>query len=161
MRRVKKAGQEKGNQGPDEILALAQRLELQLQAIRRRLRQSLEAEFARGNLTGPQQLVMAAVVRSDGLSLKQLSERVSLAHSTVSGIVDRLEKRGMVKRRVHPSDRRVTQIAPSSMVDQFVKNRMPELTLHPLVAALRNASPAEREAVRAGIGILEKLLRED
>ena len=37
---------------------------------------------------------MRIVVRNDGISLKELSAAVNLAHSTVSGIVDRLEKRG-------------------------------------------------------------------
>jgi len=46
------------------------------------------------------------LVDSGGLSLKLLSEKVSLAHSTVSGIVDRLEKRGMVKPGVLASHRR-------------------------------------------------------
>jgi DNA-binding MarR family transcriptional regulator len=144
---------------PQEIRMLAQRLETQLQAIRRRLRQRLEAEFARGHVTGPQQLVMAALVASNGLSLKQLSEQVSLAHSTVSGIVDRLEKRGMVKRDVLTSDRRVTRIAPSDEVLRFLKTRMPALTLHPLVTALRRASPGERDAIRIGIDTLERLLK--
>ena len=141
-----------------EIRMLAQRLEIQLQAIRRRLRQGLEAEFARGQVTGPQQLVMAALVDSGGLSLKLLSEKVSLAHSTVSGIVDRLEKRGMVKRLVLAGDRRVTRITPSDEVLRFLRTRMPELTLHPLVKALRQATLAERNAIRAGIDTLLKLL---
>ncbi|MGA8271935.1 MAG: MarR family transcriptional regulator [Candidatus Sulfotelmatobacter sp.] len=144
---------------PQEIRALAQRLELQLQAIRRRLRQSLEAEFARGKVTGPQQLVMAALVDSGRLNLKQLSEKVSLAHSTVSGIVDRLEKRGMVTRHILGSDRRVTRITPSDEVLHFLRTRMPELTLHPLVKALHKATSAERKAIRTGIDTLEKLLQ--
>jgi DNA-binding MarR family transcriptional regulator len=41
----------------------------------------------------PQSAVIQAVVKHDGISLKDLSREVSLAHSTVSGIVDRLEKR--------------------------------------------------------------------
>ena len=85
---------------PDESLVkLAQEMDQHLNVIRQRLREPLETEFARGNLTGPQRMVMHALVLSKGLSLKQLSAQVSLAHSTVSGIVDRLQARGMVIRR--------------------------------------------------------------
>ncbi|MGH9604081.1 MAG: MarR family winged helix-turn-helix transcriptional regulator [Terracidiphilus sp.] len=142
------------------LLALAQDLEAQLQSIRRKMRRRLEAEYARGDVTGPQRLVMHALVSSEGMSLKELSARVSLAHSTVSGIVDRLEKRGFVNRHVLESDRRVTQITVSKPVSEFMKKQAPELALHPLLNALRRASGAERSAVRKGIETLERLLEE-
>src|SRR6266576_1060090 len=86
--------------GPSaKLRELAQQTERQLNIIQRSMRQRLQAEFARGNLTGPQRLVMSALVHSEGLSLKQLSEAVSLAHSTVSGIVDRLVKQGLIERQ--------------------------------------------------------------
>ena len=61
-------------------------------------------------LTLPQRNVMQVLVQSDGLSLKELSKQVGLAHATVSGIVDRLEKRGLVERRQDASDGRFTKI---------------------------------------------------
>ena len=93
---------------------LAQEVDQHLSIIRQRLREPLETEFARGGLTGPQRMVMQALVQSEGLSLKQLSAQVSLAHSTVSGIVDRLQARGMVVRRRDEADGRATVIAPSA-----------------------------------------------
>lgn len=140
------------------LRALAQRLEAQLEAIRRKMRRHLEAEYARGGVTGPQRLVMHALVTSGEMSLKELSARVSMAHSTVSGIVDRLEKRGFLKRRVQASDRRVTRIAVSKPVREFLDKRAPELALHPMLNALRRATGTERTAVRKGIETLERLL---
>ena len=96
-----------------DLRTLAQQTEQQLNIIQRSMRQRLQAEFARGNLTGPQRLVMSVVVRTQGLSLKQLSEAVSLAHSTVSGIVDRLVQQGLIERQPHPTDRRKILIALS------------------------------------------------
>src|SRR5579875_2133983 len=74
----------------------ANRIEAQLQSIRRKLRERLQMEYERGELTSPQRLVMSVVVHHEGLSLKELSQRVSLAHSTVSGIVSRLADRGLL-----------------------------------------------------------------
>jgi hypothetical protein len=86
---------------------------------------------------------------------------VSLAHSTVSGIIDRLEKRGFAERRVLETDRRVTRITASAPVREFLQKKEPELTLNPLLRALSRASEAERRAVRRGLNTLEKLLGEE
>jgi DNA-binding MarR family transcriptional regulator len=145
--------------GPSaELRALAQQTERQLNIIQRSMRQRLQAEFARGNLTGPQRLVMSVLVRTQGISLKQLSEAVSLAHSTVSGIVDRLEKQGLIERQTHPTDRRITLLVASPPVREFMETRMPELALHPLLEALRHASPTELRAITKGLDTLIQLL---
>lgn len=144
---------------PDEsVRKLAQEVDQHLSVIRQKLREPLETEFARGGVTGPQRMIMQALVQSDGLSLKQLSRKVSLAHSTVSGIVDRLQARGMVVRRRDEADGRATVIAPSSEVRDFVANRMPELTMSPLTEALRDASDSEKATVLRGLRKLRALV---
>jgi DNA-binding MarR family transcriptional regulator len=142
------------------LLKLAQEIDQHLSIIRQRLREPLETEFARGGLTGPQRMVMQALVQSEGLSLKQLSAQVSLAHSTVSGIVDRLQARGMVVRRRDEADGRATVIAPSAPVRDFLANRMPELAISPLTEALRGASDSEQATVLRGLRKLRALIEQ-
>jgi DNA-binding MarR family transcriptional regulator len=138
---------------------MARQMEAQLNQIQRQMRRTLQAEFARGQLTGPQRLVMQALVESaDGLSLKDLSKSVSLAHSTVSGIADRLEKQGLLTRETDSKDRRITRLVPSKPVRDFLAVRMPELAVHPLLEALGRASAAERETISAGLNTLARLL---
>jgi DNA-binding MarR family transcriptional regulator len=139
---------------------LAQEVDQHLSIIRQRLREPLETEFARGGLTGPQRMVMQVLVQSEGLSLKELSARLSLAHSTVSGIVDRLQARGMVVRRRDEADGRATVIAPSSQVRDFLTNRMPELAISPLTEALRGASDSEQATVLRGLRKLRALIEQ-
>jgi DNA-binding MarR family transcriptional regulator len=139
---------------------LAQEVDQHLSVIRQRLREPLETEFARGGLTGPQRMVMQALVQSEGLSLKQLSAQVSLAHSTVSGIVDRLQARGMVVRSRDEADGRATVIAPSAPVRDFLANRMPELAISPLTEALRGASDSEQATVLRGLRKLRALIEQ-
>jgi len=135
-----------------EVAAQAERMEIDLRAIRKAMQRPLEAEVARGELTGPQMAVMSVVVREAGIPLRDLSRAVSLAHSTVSGIVDRLEQRGMITRRPDKADRRVTGIFPTQVVTQFVREEIPALARRPLETALLRAAPKER-------GSLEKSLR--
>jgi DNA-binding MarR family transcriptional regulator len=144
-----------------ELRAEAQKIEAQIELIRRKLRSRLEAEFGRGGLTAPQRMVMQELVGSEGLSLKALSARVSLAHSTVSGIVERLQKQGLVLRKTLQTDRRVTHIAASAEVRKFLQKRMPELAITPLLRALQHTTEKQRRVIREGLNTLETLLGEE
>lgn len=141
-----------------ETALLAEAIERDLRQIRRALRKPLDAVVATGGLTAPQMSVMRVVVRHDGISLKDLSRAVSLAHSTVSGIVDRLEKRGMISRRADDADGRVSRVYPTAVVQEFVHNEIPALTRRPLETALERVSHAERSAIGSAIRRLREAL---
>jgi DNA-binding MarR family transcriptional regulator len=143
---------------PHDLTGMAEAIDRELRAIRERIRRPLEAAIAGVNLTGPQQSVMRALVQSDGLSLKELSAHLGLAHSTVSGIVDRLQERGLVERRTGETDRRVTLIVVTQPVRDFVRDTMTGLTIHPLVEALTLADAAQRRAIVAGLKTLREVL---
>jgi DNA-binding MarR family transcriptional regulator len=151
----------KNHRTPDaDLLAQAERIQQDLSGIRRALRRPLEAEVARGELTLPQTTVMREVVRNHGINLRDLSRAVSLAHSTVSGIVDRLEKRGMVERRPDARDGRLSCIHPTVVVEQFIKERLPVLSRGPLQTALGRATTDERAAIERALRRLRELLEE-
>src|SRR5204863_128629 len=78
---------------PDEtLLHEAETIIRHMEAIRAILDMAEEQDIASSGLTLPQIAVLRQLTVQDGLSLKELSERLGLAHSTVSGIVDRLER---------------------------------------------------------------------
>jgi len=140
------------------ISAQAEKMEQDLSGIRRALRKPLEAEVAKGELTLPQGAVMREVVRNHGISLKELSRAVSLAHSTVSGIVDRLEKRGMIERRPDPADGRLSCIYPTAIVEDWMRERLPVLNRGPLQSALQRATAEDRVAIGEALRRLRELL---
>ena len=140
------------------LINMAQEIGQHIRVIRRTLQQPVEAGFSRSGLTGPQRSVMDAVVRLGALSLKEASRQVGLAHSTVSGIVDRLEKHGLVERQTDKKDHRVTLIVPSKVVRDYVRNTLPTLVTNPLVEALQRAKPAQRRAILDGLRILRRVL---
>jgi len=141
-----------------DISSLAREIEDHLQAVRQVLRRPVEAEFARGNLTGPQRTVMQALAHAEGMNLKELGRNVGLAHSTVSGIVDRLEQRGLVERRSNDNDRRSSTIVVSEQVRAYMREVLPGITIHPVVAALRRAKPGERTTIVEGLRTLRRLV---
>jgi Transcriptional regulators len=138
--------------------AQASRIESDLRAVQRALRKPIEAQVARGALTVPQTAVMQIVLAQAGISLKDLSKRLSLAHSTVSGIVDRLEKRGMIERRPDEKDGRISSIFPTPVVTKFVREDLPALTRGPIQVALQHATAAECEQIEKALRRLRELL---
>jgi DNA-binding MarR family transcriptional regulator len=145
----------------NSIGAFASQAEKDLAAIRRAMRQPLEAEYAKGNVTVPQKAVMQVVVQTPGVTLKELSHAISLAHSTVSGIVDRLEKRGLIERRRDAADGRLSRIYPSAAVADFVRERIPALRSGPLNRALARAHAEERARIAWALNRLRELLEAD
>jgi DNA-binding MarR family transcriptional regulator len=143
---------------PRSLIDMGQEIDRDLREIRRALRRPLAAEIARGELTAPQRAIMQILVRTDGLSLKELSRQAGLAHSTVSGIVDRLEQRGMVVRQADAEDGRSSRIVVTEVVREFVRDKLPRLAMQPLVDALRRASPGQRAKIVAGLRTLRRVL---
>lgn len=126
-------------------------------ALRRALFHSPFDEAREAGLTGPQVRLMASLVARGTMTLTELSRTLGLSHSTASGIVDRLQARGLVRRGPHPSDRRRTTIAVTDGVTQYVH----ELEAGPasrLVAVLGKASAGQRRAIGRGLTTLRKLL---
>jgi DNA-binding MarR family transcriptional regulator len=144
-----------------DVAELAREIETGLRVIQRAMRRPLRAEIARGKFTAPQMAILGILVRSDGLSLKELSRRAALAHSTVSGIVDRLEERELVAREPDPADARFSRIVVTEPVRAFVHNKLPELTVQPLTEALRRATPAQRAKIADGLRTLRGLLGDE
>jgi DNA-binding MarR family transcriptional regulator len=141
-----------------DLLREAETITGLLRAIRIILKRPVREAIAGGGLTAPQVSVLRALVENEGLSLKDLSARVGLSHSTVSSIVDRLERKGLVQRRTGAADRRFTCISPTAAVKDWVKTAA--ALHHPavLVEALRRASPKERALIREGLRTLRDLL---
>jgi DNA-binding MarR family transcriptional regulator len=64
----------------------------------------------RADLTGPQLTVVKMLEQIGDLSLSELSERIRAQNSTVTGIIDRMEREGLVVRERSKEDRRVVYI---------------------------------------------------
>src|SRR6185436_11634061 len=73
----------------------------------RRLTKGMAREVG---LTGPQLTVLKLLETFQDLSLSSLSERIRAQNSTVTGIIDRMEREGLVSRERSKSDRRVVFI---------------------------------------------------
>lgn len=64
----------------------------------------------RADLTGPQLTVVKLLEQIGDMSLSELSERIRAQNSTVTGIIDRMVREGLVARERSKDDRRVVFI---------------------------------------------------
>lgn len=111
-----------------------------------------------GGITHAQGSVLVHVLRHPGTSLKEMSQFMGFAHSTLSGIVDRLESKSMIERRVDPADKRFTRLYVTPKVEQyFMRERTTRLDAH-LIKHIAKATPEELEQIRSGLAILDRLV---
>ncbi|MGH2354920.1 MAG: MarR family winged helix-turn-helix transcriptional regulator [Chloroflexota bacterium] len=138
-------------------MAEAEEILAHIRALRRDVLRNPFADAERSGLTGPQVTVMACLVLRGPLTLTELSRELGMSHSTASGIVDRLQARGLVRRTPDATDRRRTRITVTEQVDDYVH----ELEGGPpgrLAGALARASPDQRRAIRDALRLLRELL---
>ncbi|MBL8353201.1 MAG: MarR family transcriptional regulator [Burkholderiaceae bacterium] len=58
-------------------------------------------------ITPVQYAALQAALRQPGLDQRTLAARIGFDTSTIGGVIDRLERRGLIERRASPTDRRV------------------------------------------------------
>ncbi len=115
----------------------------------------LSRHFARFGLSYPKfnALMQLRNAGESGLSLSELGERMLVSRANITGLIDRLERDGLVTREIDPRDRRVfrARLTPKSM--HLLDNLLP---LHAQFArdAMSGLSSEEKEQL---IGLLQKL----
>jgi DNA-binding MarR family transcriptional regulator len=110
----------------------------------------MQSHFARFGITGAQWGVLRNLHRAESeghpaLRLTDLSERLLIRPPSVTGVVDRLERAGLVSRGDSPTDLRAKQVALTPRGRQLVER---VLTVHSarieaVMAALTAAEQAE------------------
>jgi DNA-binding MarR family transcriptional regulator len=86
------------------ILRTLRRITRHLDLHSKRLRSTHE-------ITGPQLVCLMMIVLEGPTSIKRLAENVSLSASTVVGVLDRLESKGLIMRLRDLRDRRVVNVS--------------------------------------------------
>jgi len=105
---------------------------------------------ARHNITGPQLICLLSVREHEPVTTSAVARHVHLSPSTVIGILDRLESKGLIRRERDRKDRRLVQVsvtepgsalvesAPSPLQDAFADamSKLPEPELVTIAESL-------------------------
>lgn len=116
----------------------------------RRLTKGIAREVG---LTGPQLTVIKLLESLGDLSLSSLSERIRAQNSTVTGIIDRMEREGLVRRERSTADRRVVYIRLSEKGARLAR----EIQVEPMEIFRFALLGLTRDDLRDLLRILNKL----
>lgn len=109
-------------------------------------------------LTGPQISALKILEAMGDLSLTELSEKMSARNSTLTGIVDRMERDGLVVRERSQSDRRVVLIR-STEKGQALAASVPVSAMEVFGVALRSLEENDRRELRRILSTLAERVR--
>lgn len=104
-------------------------------------------------LTPPQFATLAFLWKRDGLNQQELGNLMKVDRTTIGGIVERLEKLGLVKREGDPADRRSQVVLITPEGDSIREEILHELSKVKKAVSLR-LTPEEQEQLRT---LLKKL----
>lgn len=121
------------------------------------LKQNIHREYKDVNLTGPQGMLLGTLAHSGEMKISDLSEKLSLSNSTVSGILDRLEKQGLVERIRSEGDRRVVYVRITPEFEKVAQQRF-KIIERKIEEKMSKATPEELDSILQGLKTLEKLL---
>lgn len=97
----------------------------------------------------------AACAKSSGRTPAELAEAAGVTRATMTGLVDTLERDGLVRREPNPDDRRMMSVELTSAGEEFIRRMLPGH--FQLMAALMQ--PLTEEERKTLVGLLHKVLR--
>jgi DNA-binding MarR family transcriptional regulator len=109
------------------MMAVEDRLIFLISKVDQKLILNLQKAFSQKGVevTPIQVMLLFFLQKNDGSSLTQISEGLMLENPTVTGLIDRLEKSGYVKRSDHPDDRRVYLVYLTEKGNKVAKKALP------------------------------------
>jgi DNA-binding MarR family transcriptional regulator len=126
-----------------EVLApqsMGYRIKLLSQILSRKLQERLEPY----GLTAFHWVVLCCLWQEDGLPTSSLGERLQQVGGTLTGVLDRMEHRGLVRRERDPRDRRIWRIWLTDAGRQL-QEELPPIVLELREQTFMGVSQAERE----------------
>lgn len=120
----------------------------------------LQKLFKEMNLTGPQGMVVGILLKHEKMKVSEVSAIMDLSMSTVSGILDRLEKQGMIVREKSEADGRVILVSLTESFKESSHIPFKEIE-ESWTKKINRASEEEIDTILTALAILERLINEE
>lgn len=123
------------------------------------LRRNFAKSFESCGITVPQGMVIRTIGKYGKMKISELSNKLGLSNSTVSGIVDRLEKQGMVERIRGKEDRRVVYVCLTTKFEKMHQDihRKADENIR---SVMNKGTQEDINKVMDGLNTLKKLLKD-
>lgn len=111
------------------------------------MRRALEDRLKPYGLTSPQWAVLARLAEQDNRSPSVIGKSLHMDKPTATGVIDRLEKKGLVKRTRSSMDRRVVIVMLTAKGKNLLE-KLPPLAKEVNLMAARGIEPEEMERLK-------------
>ncbi|MFZ3130258.1 MAG: MarR family transcriptional regulator [Desulfosporosinus sp.] len=118
---------------------------------------SMSKVFENSDITVLQGMVLGIISKENRIKITELSSKLSLPNSTVSGIVDRLEKQGMVARERSEEDRRVVYVSISPHFKEMHQHSRKSFQ-QKIENMMNKGTSEDLNTIYKGLNTLKKLL---
>lgn len=109
------------------------------------------------DITGPQLVCLLSIVEKETTTAKDLSREIHLSPSTVVGILDRLEKKGLINRLRDTVDRRVVNVVATGIGRSLAENA-PSPLQDGLARSLTRLSEMEQATIALSLERIVELM---
>lgn len=114
----------------------------------------------RYGLTGPQLVVLKELVEVSPRTVSELAAAVNLSQATVTGILDRLERKDMVLRRRDSDDKRKVMVSPTPAAMDALADAPPLLQEH-FIATFTDLADWEQTQILSSLQRIVALMEAD
>jgi DNA-binding MarR family transcriptional regulator len=122
------------------------------------IQENFKEYFCEIGLTPPQIMVAGVLCKNKSMKISDISEQINLSNSTVSGIVDRLEKIEVVRRIRDDEDRRVVRVELTENFEKINVNFHSKIKSY-FENLLNDCSEEDSEDIINGLVKLKKVLQ--
>jgi len=124
------------------------------------LSQKARRHFGKMNLTFPQAVALNMLGSEGPMPISRLAELTGSANSTISGIVDRLERLDLAKRTRSELDHRVIYVEATDKYREM-RDKAETGVNEYFDQLLGNLAPEEREQINTALKLLDKILSDE
>lgn len=128
-----------------------------IREINSKLNNCIKDEFKDSGLTVPQITVIKLLAKHKRLKSSEISKKMSLVNSTVTGIIDRLEKLNIVKRERSEEDKRIVYIELSDTGNIVLEDFRDTINNY-FTNIFSNASKEQIDNILTGLETLKEVL---
>ena len=115
----------------------------------------LQDDLDKLTLTSPQFYVLATIGYAGGMPFSEIGEKMMVTVSNLTGIVDRLEEKGLVTRERDARDRRIVRVRLTEKGSKLYKSTIPVFEK----SIARFFAPLDKSQQKELSSLLRKLIR--
>jgi MarR family transcriptional regulator, organic hydroperoxide resistance regulator len=124
------------------------------------LKHNMSKVFEDCGITAPQGMVIGTLSKFGKMKISELSTNLGLSNSTVSGILDRLEKQEMIERERSEEDKRVVYVSVTQKFAEMHQDFQKKLDDN-MGNIMNRAVPEDIQKIIEGFNVLKKLLQDN